>query len=147
MQIQTRDMGSVEVALDRVLDFVRPVLGFEEFRRFALLPAPGAAPFHWLQSLEEPRLAFPVVSGEELRLTYRPWEDLLRALRAPSAGRLRYWIIVALPAAGGQVRANLRAPVVVHPALRIAAQTVMREEYPVSYALDACRDRETCLVP
>ena len=84
MRYRTRQLGVVEVAKDKVLCFVAPLLGFESFRKYALLPVPGARPFFCLQSLEEPQLAFPVVRADELAIEYPLSPDDLRRVAATS---------------------------------------------------------------
>jgi flagellar assembly factor FliW len=133
--IQTRDHRAVTVSVDQVVEFTRPVLGFEEYRHYALYPAPGAPPFYWLQCIQERGLAFPVVRAEELSVTYRADAEVLRCLRAQRPEEVTYWVIVALPEDGGAAHVNLRAPVIVNRATRLAAQVIMREEYPVSAEL------------
>lgn len=128
----------MEIEPDQVLDFVGPILGFESYRRYVLLPAPDAMPFHWLQCVEEPQLAFPVVRAEELEMAYRVGPDVRERLGVESTAPLHFWIIVTLsgvnnPQRGG--RANLRAPVVVSPEKKRAAQVILQEDYPVSHAL------------
>jgi flagellar assembly factor FliW len=139
MRYRTRQLGAVEVAKDAILFFVAPLLGFESFRKFALLPVPGAKPFFWLQSLEEPQLAFPVVAASEVGATYPMPTDDLRRVAAASADEVSCWIVVALPAAaprsrqasGGKFRLNLRAPIVVNAHQQLAAQIVVGDEYSI----------------
>ena len=131
-------MGVVEVRPDQVLEFAAPVLGFESYRSFAILPDDNAPPFHWLQSLEEKGLAFPLVSAGELAIAYRGGEESLAILGASSWDDVQCWIIVVVPQDGEQIRANLRAPVVVNPRNGLAGQIIVRDEYPVNCALDAC---------
>lgn len=139
MRILTRDMGVVDVTPGQVLDFVAPILGFESCRQYALLSVPEAPPFHWLQSVERPGLAFPVVPAEELMVRYTVEADARRRLHAAAQEALRCWVIVALRSDGTPIRLNLRAPVVMNPVRRLAAQVVMREGYPVNGTLESCR--------
>jgi len=131
-------MGRVQVRTEQVCRFVSPILGFEAYRAFAILPDPAAAPFHWLQSLEDKRVAFPVVSAGEIGMVYSGNEDVLGAVGASSWHDVECWLIVVFPSDRGPMRMNLRAPVLVHRRTRSAAQGIVREEYPVSYAVDAC---------
>jgi len=128
-------LGYVEVTKDKVLCFTAPLLGFESFRKYALLPAPGAKPFFVLQSLETPQLAFPVVRAEELSLVYRarPCASLvsaedLRRVAATTPDEVTCWIVVAMPTDGSPLRLNLRAPLVVNEKKQLAAQVVIGEE-------------------
>ena len=71
MQIQSSRFGWLSVDDDRVITFPRGLLGFPDHSRFALLPASGSAAaaggagddgcFYWLQSADDPALAFVVV--------------------------------------------------------------------------------------
>jgi len=127
----TRQLGAVEVAKDKVLCFVAPLLGFEAFRKYALLPIPGAGPFFCLQSLEEPQLAFPVLRENELAIEYPLSPEDLRHVAATSRDETTCWVVVALPADGRPLRPNFRAPVIVNEKKQLAAQIVVSDESPI----------------
>ena len=128
VRYRTRQLGVVEVAKDKVLCFVAPLLGFESFRKYALLPVPGARPFFCLQSLEEPQLTFPVLRADELAVEYPLSPDDLRRVAATSRDETACWVVVALPADGTPLRPNLRAPVIVNEKKQLAAQIVISDE-------------------
>ena len=129
--VQTREMGHVEVAEAQVIELVSPILGFERYRRYALIPVPDAPILCWLQSLDEAQLAFPVVSAGDLEIAYPDGAEIRQKLHNVSEEELRFWVIVTIPQGGGAMRVNLRAPIVVNTRTRQAAQIVMREEYPI----------------
>ncbi|MGD1001238.1 MAG: flagellar assembly protein FliW [Candidatus Brocadiia bacterium] len=131
MRYRTRQLGVMEVAKDKVLCFVAPLLGFESFRKYALLPVTGARPFFSLQSLEEPQLAFPVLRADELAIEYPLSPDDLRRVAAASRDQTTCWVVVALPTDGTPLRPNLRAPVVVNEKKQLAAQIVISDECPI----------------
>ncbi len=60
MEIQTTRFGLMEVADERVMTFPHGLLGFPEHTRFALIQAGEENYFFWLQSIDEPELAFVV---------------------------------------------------------------------------------------
>ena len=137
MRYRTRQLGVVEVAKDKILCFVTPLLGFESFRKYALLPVPGAGPFFCLQSLEEAQLAFPVLRADELAIQYPLSPDDLRRVAAVSRDEATCWVVVALPTDGKPLRPNLRAPVIVNEKKQLAAQIVLSDECPIGHALNA----------
>ena len=134
-------MGVVEIAPEQVLDFVAPILGFESYRRFVILPDPDASPFHWLQSVEEKGVAFPVVSAVEIDVDYRSDAESLAQFGASGWDKVNPWIILIIPRDGSEMRVNLRAPVVVNPGTRLGGQIVLRDEYPVSHVLSCTTQR------
>jgi len=60
MHVRTTRFGTVEIAEDRVITFPKGVLGFADYRRFCLLEPAEDSAFFWLQSLDDPSLAFVV---------------------------------------------------------------------------------------
>ena len=138
MRVETRDIGAVEVRDDQCIELTRPILGFDQYTRFALIPTPDAPPFHWLQCLTEPQLAFPVVSASELEIAYEASADVREKVDAPS-DNVEFWVLVTVPAHGGQMRLSLRAPLAVNARTRKAAQVIMRDEYPISCAVAESR--------
>ena len=139
VQVRTRELGVVEVAPDQVFDFAGPILGFESYRQYVLVEAADAPPFYWLQSTVEQQLAFPVVNASELAITYDLGTEAMRKLGVNSPEDVSFWIIVTVPAEGGEMRVNLRAPVVINHDTRTAAQVIMQEEYPVSCDMVGCK--------
>ena len=70
MQIQTSRFGSVTIGAEDVLNFPEGLLGFNELRQFVLLDDPTDEIFAWLQSCEEPNIAFPLLEPELFTPTY-----------------------------------------------------------------------------
>ena len=111
------------------------MLGFESFREFAILPDPAAEPFHWLQSLEDPALAFPIVRSEELNIAYAGAESALDVVGATRWEEVEAWVVVVIPRDGGRMRVNLRAPIAANRRAGRAGQIVVQDDYPVRHVL------------
>jgi flagellar assembly factor FliW len=60
MILKTTKFGEVEVQEDLIFDFVEPILGYENLKKFVLVDHMPDSPFKWLQSLEDEEIAFPV---------------------------------------------------------------------------------------
>ena len=60
MKVRTTRFGEVEIDPTRLLVFPHGLLGFARFRTFALLQPDDRGVFYWLQSIEDPELAFVV---------------------------------------------------------------------------------------
>ena len=54
----TSRFGQVSVAEDRIIQFVHGMPGFERLRRFVLIDHDQEGMFRWLQSAEDPGVAF-----------------------------------------------------------------------------------------
>ena len=137
MEVRTRHWGVVEVAEDRVLHFPEGIPGFPSCRRFALLGEPGAV-FLWLQSVEDPEVALPVLDpfalfdGYEVPLDQEDVE--LLSVRSPQ--EVAVLAVVSVRAEPLQATANLAAPILVNTTRRLARQKILPDgKYSVRHPL------------
>lgn len=138
MKIETRNFGEMEISEEELLEFVLPILGFEELRRFAVLfdREIGGA-FAWLQSVEDPDICFVMMDPALLFEEYHPTLPLglRQTLHAADDADLVLRCLVVLPSGEGadpnNATANLKSPLVINPATHMAAQTVLEGNYPL----------------
>ncbi len=126
--MKNADSSVVEPAPVRegnVLQLPLGLLGFEQFKRYALLSRPEEAPFLWLQVLDQPNLAFVVVSPTAVAPDYEPEisdEDAsFLDLRTPEDA-----LVFNIVTLRGQNNAtvNLKGPVLVNRRTLIGKQIV-----------------------
>ena len=137
MQLETTRFGAIDVPENAVITFTQPILGFQEHRRFVLLPGPGHF-LKWLQSTDSGELAFilmdprSVVSDYAIKLTVHD----LTELGASDATEIEVYTLVVVPRDPAKVRTNLKAPIVLNPKQRLAKQIVLENsDYPVQFYL------------
>jgi flagellar assembly factor FliW len=127
--IQTSRFGQVSLKEEDVLTFPEGLLGFADLRQFVLLDDPSDEIFAWLQSCESPQIAFPVLEPELFTESYKATlsKGDLEALKLPSADKARYFSIVSIPDDPTQMTANLKAPIVMNVAGKLARQCVLQD--------------------
>ncbi len=134
MQIQSSRFGWLSVDDDRVITFPRGLLGFPNHVRFALLPSvtpSGTAAqdgcFYWLQSADDPTLAFvvadPALFFKDYAVPVR--DDTTAELRLSDAGYIQQLVICNK--VGDWITGNLLGPLLVNSENRLAAQVVLTE--------------------
>lgn len=137
MELKTTRFGTISVDPDAVITFTQPILGFQEYRRYLLLPGPSDF-LRWLQSTDVGDLAFilldPHTVVPDYRVELRPQE--LTELAVSDANELEVYTLVVVPEDQSQVRTNLKAPILISPKHRLGKQTILeRSPYPVQYFL------------
>lgn len=71
MQIESTRFGRIDVDPQTIIEFPQPLAGFEGSRRYKLLHEDTENPIvMWLQSLDEPDVAFNLIDPAQLGLTY-----------------------------------------------------------------------------
>ena len=74
MLVQTRCFGEIDLDENKIITFDQGMLGFEEYKRYAILYdiEKEKPTISWLQSLDEPGLAFPIINPCYVKKEYNP---------------------------------------------------------------------------
>ena len=127
MLIQTSRFGEIEVEENQIIDFPSGLVGFSEDRRFVIREDDAAAPFLWLQSVENNGLAFVMiephvsVSNYELELT----NEHLKKLDAKNLEELRVFVLVTMAKEIKDVTINLQGPLLFNLEKRLGLQFII----------------------
>jgi len=128
MRITTRELGALEVPDEARVCFPGGLLGLEDCRCFVLIDREEFRPFTWLVCEDDPRVAFAVCDPELFRAGAFnvPLSGVDESTLDLSAGdAVSVFIIATIPADGGAVTGNLRAPVVLNTRSRLAKQVIV----------------------
>ena len=131
MKVNTTRFGILEVQDSDFIQFPEGVLGFEALRKFFIIDPADETLIMWLQSAENPDIAFPILEPKVFKADYRVHlsANELRSLKIESlkqAGVLVYSILT-IPDDITKMTANLKAPLVINPKDQTARQVVLQE--------------------
>jgi flagellar assembly factor FliW len=146
MELLTNRFGTISVAPDDVITFTQPIIGFQEFRRFVVLPGPDKSELKWLQSTESGELAFllmdprSVMPGYEVKLA----QHELSELAVNGANELDVYTLLVVPQDPSKIRTNLKAPILINPKHKLGKQTVLDKcDYPIQHFLSKSEDDQS----
>lgn len=128
ISVETSRFGVIEVDPDKIITLTSPFLGFSESIRFVLRPHAADSPFMWLQSLDNPQLAFVVISPTLLQEEYKPTipKQATNELGIQSDQEIDILLLLTIPAGNPQeMTANLLGPLVINTTKRLAKQVVL----------------------
>ncbi len=138
MKCTSTRFGLFEVRAESILTFPSGLLGFPEQQRYVILDHDTEAPFKWLQSVEEPSLAFVIMYPALFQPGYQidvP-TDALAEIGAKEREDLALVVILTIPSDDpGRITANLRGPLVVSHKTKLGKQLVLSEDYPTRHPL------------
>jgi flagellar assembly factor FliW len=129
MTVHTSRFGAISITAEDVIHFPEGLLGFNELRQFVLLDDPTDEIFAWLQSCEDPNIAFPLLEPELFTANYgvQLTKHDLESMGLSSHQGVRCFSIITIPTDPTQMTANLKAPIVIHVATRKARQVVLQD--------------------
>jgi len=128
MEIETTRFGRLEVDDDRIITLPRGLLGFPNHTRYALIQTGQENYFFWLQSVDEPGLAFvvtdPSIFFREYEVPLR--EETLAELELTDPGMVQVFVICNK--VEEWLTGNLLGPIVVNAQNRQGAQVVLTDK-------------------
>lgn len=129
MLIQTSRFGHIEVSPEDIIHFAEGLLGFVDLEKFVLLDDPNDEIFAWLQSCEEPSIAFPVLEPELFLESFQVKIGMsdLKQLKAAAEKELRPFCIITIPEDPTQMTANLKAPIMINVTHKMGRQCVLQD--------------------
>ena len=129
-RIQTARFGELTIESDNILHFVEPILGFPNSQDFMLLDHAENSPFKWLQSIQEPELAFVVTNPQFFGIPYEfaIGDEYVTKLALSNADETLVLTIVNIPAGNPtQMTSNLLGPLVINQPKRLGMQLVLAD--------------------
>lgn len=141
MTIQTRVFGEVTIDSNKIIHFENGIIGFPEMTDFALIHDEDQgenAGIRWMQSLQEPNFAMPVMDPLLVKPDYNPVVDdeMLKPIGGLEIDEILILSTVTVPKDLTQMSINLMGPIVINVATRKAVQIILDgEEYAVKFPI------------
>ncbi len=154
MIIETRVFGEVDIDPAKIIRFENGIVGFPDLQSFALIHDADQgenAGIRWMQSIEEPGFALPVMDPLIVSPTYNPEVDdeILKPIGNVEPDELLVLVTVTVPKDLKKMSVNLRAPIVINVTERKAVQLILEDDsykvkFPIYDILDARKKEGTC---
>ena len=125
MNIKTKNFGEITIADEKIIEFPSGIIGFPELTQFALIhdEDKGVGGIHWLQSVQEPNFAMPVMDPLLVKEDYNPEELLVL-------------VTVTVPSDLTRMSVNLCGPIVINSLTHKAVQIIVEgEDYQVKFPI------------
>jgi flagellar assembly factor FliW len=128
MDIESTRFGRMSVDDERIITVPKGLLGFPNHTRFALIQTSDENYFFWLQSIDEPNLAFvvtdPSIFFKDYDVPIR--EETQAELQLSDLGHAQVFVICNK--VDEWLTGNLLGPIVVNAANRTGQQVVLTEK-------------------
>lgn len=139
IDIESKPFGKIQIRQEQLLEFPEGLLGFESYKKYALIEESEESPFKWLQSLQETSLAFIVIQPELFLENYKPLvpEDELLTIGLKSVEEALCFLIVTIPRERPHdMTANLQGPILINRTNHLGKQFISRDDrHPVRFKI------------
>ena len=119
MKANTRLFGEVDIPEEKIITFDQGVLGFEECKKFTIIYDTSKetdSTISWLQCMDEPELAFPMISPFYVMEDYNPIVETewLEPLGEVTADNIVIFVFLNIKSDATKLTANLKAPIIIN---------------------------------
>lgn len=152
MKVNTKIFGEVDIEDNKIIEFAGGIVGFPELTKFALIfnEEKGAnVSIRWLQSMQEPGFAMPIMDPLLVIKDYNPEieDELLKDIGDLNEDNLLVLVTVTVPADLTKMSVNLRGPIIINSETRKACQVIIdgdtyNVKFPIYEILKAGRSGE-----
>lgn len=128
MEIMTKAKGKMDISEENLLTIPEGLFGFEEYTKFALIDS-DYEPFIWLQSTENPNLAFLIVDPFLISSIYETDidDDTLAKIGITKPEDIIIMTIVTVPNNGAPITANFQGPIVINKKNHQCMQVILND--------------------
>lgn len=139
MNITTKLFGEISVDESKLITFVNGIIGFPDLKDFLLIhDSDGNGNVRWMQSVQEPAFAMPVIDPLSVRADYNPSieDELLKPLGGITPENMLVLVTITVPREIEKMSVNLKAPIVINGDNLKASQIIVEEdEYEVKFPI------------
>ncbi|MCT4605033.1 MAG: flagellar assembly protein FliW [Marinisporobacter sp.] len=137
MILNTKHFGEIEIDKEKIIIFEEGILGFEDIKKYTIiLNQDKDVPFHWLQAIDEPNLAFVITNPFLFRKNYDFYikDQVVDALGIKKEEEMMIFSIAVVPEDFKKMTINLKAPLIINTNNKKGKQIVLdTDEYPLKY--------------
>ncbi len=139
MKAKTRIFGEIEIADDKVIVMEKGMIGFPNLNRFALIydedKGRKATSIMWLQSMDDPDIAFPVMDPSVVKEDYNPnvSAEIVEPLGKLTEENTFILVTVTVPKNIQDFSVNLKAPIVINNETKKGVQLIVEDDLPIKY--------------
>lgn len=149
MKADTRLFGKIDIEEEKLITLEGGMIGLPEYQKFALIfdeeKGQKESSIMWLQSMDDPATAFPVMQPNLVKPDYNPTVNDELLLPLGELTEANTYVLVTMTAAADvkETSVNLKAPIIINTDTRKGCQMIVEDDYPVKYRIyEAVKERK-----
>ena len=142
MRVQTKWFGEIEVSDEKIITFEKGIIGFEDWKKYTLVydaEKEEDVSIVWLQAVDEPTLALPIMRPEIVYEAYDPIveDEIINSLGENiKDAELMVFCALTVPQDITKMTINLKAPIIINVDTMKGVQLIAdNSDYQVRYPI------------
>lgn len=141
MKITTRVFGEIDIEEAKIIHFQGGIVGFPDLTDFAIIhdaEKDSENPIRWMQSMQEPNFAMPVMDPLAVCPDYNPTveDEMLKPIGELNPDSILVLVTLTVPQDVKKMSVNLQAPFIINADERKAIQLIVDpDKYEVRFPI------------
>lgn len=140
MKANTRLFGEIDINDDKIIRFHEGIIGYPALQHFALIhdmEKKKKDRIKWLQSMDDPNFALPVINPLDIVPEYSPTvnKEYLNLLGTMSVESTFILVTITVPTEIEKMSVNLKAPFIINMDNLKGKQVIIEDDYPIKYMI------------
>ena len=140
MKADTRLFGEIDIKDDKIIKLKEGIIGFPDLQNFTLIhdeEKEGKGSIKWLQSMDDPAFALPVMNTLDVKPDYQLTvnEEGLEPLGTMTEENTFILVTITVPQNIEEMSVNLKAPFIINADNLQGVQMIAEDDYPVKYKI------------
>jgi flagellar assembly factor FliW len=128
--VKTTRFGDISIDQQHILHFKDGMIGFHQLKDYFLIESPSLPLLLWLQSLDNPEVAFPVIEPYFFKKDFEaPLLDADKlALSKTDGDVLKAFLVMTIPDDVEKMTVNMKAPIMINLQKRSGTQSILQDK-------------------
>ncbi len=140
MVIVTKNFDTIEIDDEKIIQFPSGIIGFPDLTDFALVhdDEKGSGNVHWLQSVQEPAFAMPVMDPLIVCPDYNPVidDEVFAPIGNLVENEMLILVTLTVPKDIKNMSVNLKGPVIINATTKKACQVILEDnQYEIKFPI------------
>ncbi len=140
MEVKTRLFGVIDIADSKVINLAHGLIGYPDMKKYTLIfdeEKKDRGNIMWLQSLDEPDFAMPVMMPQLVAPEYAPAfdDEVLKPLGELTEDNTYILVTVRVPKNPKESTVNLKAPIIVNTDTLVGDQIIVEKDEPIRFPI------------
>ncbi len=140
MEVKTRLFGVIDIADSKVINLAHGLIGYPDMKKYTLIfdeEKKDRGNIMWLQSLDEPDFAMPVMMPQLVAPEYAPAfdDEVLKPLGELTEDNTYILVTVRVPKNPKEATVNLKAPIIVNTDTLVGDQIIVDKDEPIRFPI------------
>lgn len=138
MKVNSIRFGELDIPENKVIFMEKPILGFDNYRKYCLIEIDELLPVLWLQCIDDPNVVLPIVNPKAFSPDYKIEINSkeIAELKVKDVNDVEVYVVMTITDNPSDTSLNMQGPILINTKTNLGKQLVLvNSNYEVRHRL------------